>query len=82
MRTILLSAVAWLALTAAPYVFIGEYWGMVWYLINLPLAEFLKGVLWPVNKVLYVLTVTAANGLVLGTLLHLIILVFKRRHKG
>jgi hypothetical protein len=82
MKTALIFAAVWLVLIAAPYLFIGEYYGMVWYLINLPLSEFLKGLFWPISVPLYVIVVTLGNGLVLGTFLNLIISAFRSRRKN
>jgi hypothetical protein len=82
MRTALIFAAVWLVFTAAPYLIVGEYWGMVWYLINLPTAEFLKGLLWPINVPLFVVVVTRGNGLIMGAFLNLIISAFRNRRKN
>ena len=65
-------AILYLAVSLLPYVFVGEYWGIRWYPLNLPLSWMLKGPLWAFGREFYVVSVSVINSLlvyVLGRIL-------------
>jgi hypothetical protein len=56
----------WILLSLAPYVVVGRSWGMVWFVVNLPLSEILKSSLWGYGSITYVILVTVINSIVLS----------------
>lgn len=62
-------AAVWFVGNLIPYAIIGPYWGLVWFLINMPvslLAEATVGI--GSDSIIEIAIVTAVNGLILGAI--------------
>jgi hypothetical protein len=57
---------SWLVVSFVPYLIAGEYWGMMWFVINMPLSLLVDGSL---NYALH-LGISLANGLLLSLLVY------------
>ncbi|RYD23102.1 MAG: hypothetical protein EOP88_05555 [Verrucomicrobiaceae bacterium] len=68
-KVFIVTSAVWALVSLVPYVVIGEYWGMVWYLFNLPLAELLKGSLWGHSPIAYVVLVTIINAIIVSSVI-------------
>lgn len=57
----------------APYGTIGESWGMVWFIFNLPLSLIMKPFLWPLARLwVYVPVVTVLNRAILVFIIRMV----------
>ena len=70
MRWFAVISAVWMAVLLLPYAVIGETWGMVWYLMTLPISEWFKETWESMGVTFYVGLVTVVHGLIVFTLLN------------
>ena len=63
-----------------PFVFIGEYWGMIWYILAMPLSACLKGALWSSSSSdVYILISSVLSALLWTIVIYLGLRVLRAR---
>lgn len=72
------AAVLWIAGSLVPFVFFGQSWGAIWYMINLPLSILVKFILFPIGMPIYVGAVTLMNAALIFGLFSVIVSIYKR----